>query len=183
MPDRREDEEVEKIIGYQFVRRPAALELPREKWAHLYESWGFLVRQKVIDTETVHSILAYWIWGAVLCRDLLAAPQSIFSMIEKHPKTVMPWWPSARREAASIRDLLLALRCELALPVAPVIFATDAMGSGKSDLDDMGAIGRSWALLGAPGRSWGAPGRSWALLGAPGGSWPDEGWLGLARAG
>ena len=46
-------------------------------------------------------------------------------------------------------DLVLAIRCELSLPIAPYVFATDAQGAGEQHSSDNGGYGEVGAAVDA----------------------------------
>lgn len=83
-----------------------------------------------------------WVWGASLRGELLSIPSAVFTFIERKPKQRALWWPSARREMQRIADVSPLLKAELDLPIAPLVFATDAMGS-ESESDHGGCGVRS----------------------------------------
>ena len=49
-------------------------------------------------------------------------------------------WPTARRELQCICRLMPLIYCDLACPLFPILFATDAMGSNESDFGGWGVV-------------------------------------------
>jgi hypothetical protein len=141
-PERRTNAEVEKIIGYKIIRKPAAITIPDDKLALLHQALRDIVSKSVVDTGVLHSLLSLWVWGAILRRELLAIPSVVFRFLDRHPKQKVIWWPKARCEVACIAKLLPLMLCELHLPAAPLLFATDAMGSeeGSADCGGFGVV-------------------------------------------
>ena len=81
VPDRQHDSEVGKVVGYIPIRSPAQLRIPPDKSANLHESCRYLSTCSEVHTHDVRAVLGVWIWAALLRRDLLCIPHSIFSLL------------------------------------------------------------------------------------------------------
>jgi len=134
--DRNSADSLEKIIGYRPQRSPARLELPIARGVVLRDALYFLASSSIVCTTQLRSVVSVWIWAALLRRDALSIPQCIFGFLEKFIDCTVAWWPSARREAKSMADVVPWLFADPGAPLCPVIMATDAMGA--SDVDDGG---------------------------------------------
>ena len=58
VPDRQENDTLEKAIGYRLVRSPAAIALPLQKWVWLYDGLRYMVAQREVNTGQLHSVVA-----------------------------------------------------------------------------------------------------------------------------
>ena len=134
-PDRRPNPEVERIIGYRVLRSLAALTLPTDKLAWLHQALTDITGPDVVDTGVLHSLLCLWVWEAILRREFLSIPSTVFRFLERYPKRRVCWWPRARDEIACLRRLVSFMICELHLRPAPLIYATDAMGADDDSID------------------------------------------------
>lgn len=170
--DRREDNEVDKIVGYEIQRNPARLRLPGPKAAALYEAMLFLERRSWVSLDVVSSVLGVWVWAALLARHWLSAPQHIFQFAKQNEglqgrRGFRKWWPSALREWKVMRCGLMGLYVDLGAPISEVVLATDAEGSNGQDFGGYGIVatvmtGREARLLWEAGTR---PGFALARLG------------------
>ena len=78
--------------------------------------------------------------GALLHRELLAIPHAFFGFLENNEGKVTPLWPTARRELQCICRLVPLIYCDLACPLLPILFATDAMESDESGFGGWGVV-------------------------------------------
>ena len=69
---------VSKIIGYAPQRSPARLNTPAAKAVLISDALRHLAKQQIVAVDQVRAVLGVWIWGALLRRELLAVPQTIF---------------------------------------------------------------------------------------------------------
>ncbi len=76
--DRRESQPVMKLIGYESVRRPPTLRFPLEKGVRLERAMGWFACCQFVFVDAVSSLLAIWIHGALLRRDLLSIGNHFF---------------------------------------------------------------------------------------------------------
>jgi hypothetical protein len=81
--DRTHDDKLTRIIGYEPERSPARLRLPLRKRVLLTEAMQWAVNRRWIDTALLHSLLGMWLHGALLKRELLSIPSSLFQIIER----------------------------------------------------------------------------------------------------
>ena len=140
--DNRElDGTLQKIVGYEPQRSPARLSVPARKAVLMVDALRHLVMQKKVVVNQVRAVLGVWIWGALLRRELLAIPQSIFSFCDRFAGSECDWWPSARREAEWMASMCGAMYADLGAPVADTVFATDAMGESNQDAGGYGIVG------------------------------------------
>eukprot|EP00959_Pyramimonas_sp_CCMP1952_P229957 4807760-Pyramimonas_sp.AAC.2 len=70
----------------------------------------------------------------------MSVPAVIFEMMEKRQGQVVTWWSAARREFAAMRALIPMMVCELGLPAAPMVFATDSEGANNHDHGGFGVV-------------------------------------------
>ena len=144
--DRTEAHDVDKILGYSVQRRPARVFYPSEKGILLESALRHLVGLAWVDTGVLRSILAIWVWGALLRRDLLCIPHAIFRFVIRGDGRVLHWWPSARSEAKLMAAVVGYMYADIGAPLSNVLFASDAMGSDDASVaDDKGG----WGLVAA----------------------------------
>ena len=77
--------------------------------ALLYEDMVDLARRKYVDISRLRSAVGVWVWGALLRRDILAAPHALFKFMDTFDGRIVQWWPSARRELHSMAGLIMAM--------------------------------------------------------------------------
>ncbi len=133
--------ELHKIVGYEPERRPARLRLPAERGALLQQALRHQTTLVLVDTRVLRSLTGVWVWAALLRRDVLTIPYVFFKFLDFADGAVVPWWRSARREVSSMATAVAALYADLGAPLAPVLFATDAMGANDDD-GGFGIVGR-----------------------------------------
>jgi hypothetical protein len=104
--DRQLDPELEKIVGYTVVRKPARLELPLKRAFLLRAALRWFVAQAHVNKATLRSIVGVWIWGALLRRELLVIPHAIFRFMNYFDGDRALWWQSARREASVMAEVV-----------------------------------------------------------------------------
>jgi hypothetical protein len=136
--DRNPDDVLEKIIGYEIQRTPARLSLPQKKRVLLAEAFQWVVNRRWVDTSLLHTLLGMWLHGALLRRELLCIPHSLFQMIKRNFRQTVKWWPSALREVKVMLATLPAMFFDAGAPVSKYVFATDAMGSNDVDFGGFG---------------------------------------------
>jgi hypothetical protein len=130
--------QVDKYVGYVPRLSPARWELPDAKVIHLYEALTWLISYPIVKISFIDSVLGVWLWCALLQRDLLCIPASIFDMIRKNRGRSIHWWPSARAEARRMRDVLVLTYADVGAPLLRVLFSTDAMGADEEGVDHGG---------------------------------------------
>ncbi|CAK0868950.1 unnamed protein product [Prorocentrum cordatum] len=143
--DRRESDEVDKVVGYEIQQHPARLRLPAPKAAALYEAMLYLERRTWVSLDAVSSLLGVWVWAALLARHWLAAPQHIFQFAKQNEgfpgrRGLRRWWPSALREWRVMRCGIMGLHVDLGAPISEVVLATDAEGSNGLDCGGYGFV-------------------------------------------
>ena len=99
---KEKDGDVEKVVGYEVVRKPAEFRLLLRKMVLLREALLYLAGRPVVSTEVLRSLMGMWIFGALLRRELLSIPHSLFRFIDKHAGETIGWWPTARREVRTM---------------------------------------------------------------------------------
>jgi len=57
-----------------------------------------------------------------------------------HEKSLVPWWPTVRREVTIMRDVLALTFYQVNQPISRTVFASDAMGAGV-DNGGFGIVG------------------------------------------
>ncbi len=143
VPNVQADAELLKVIGIEPERSPARLRLPADRAAMLQSALRHLVSLAVVDVAVLRSLVGVWVWAALLRRDLLCIPAAIFKFMDAYEGQVTLWWRSARREAACMATAIGAFYADLGVPLAPVIFATDAMGASDEDAGGFGIVAKN----------------------------------------
>ena len=138
VPERVQAADVQKVVGYQPVARPARFKLPDHKWALLADALKELAVPVWIDVEVLRAVLGVWVFAALLNRDLLSIPHAVYRMLDAHPNETIRWWPSARREVLAMSYAAPWLFYDAGAPLATTIFATDAMGNSEVDAGGYG---------------------------------------------
>ncbi len=132
--------ELDKVVGYEVVSKPAEFRLPKRKMALLNQAFIFLAEQQSVQVDTLRSLLGMWIFGSLLRRDLLSIPHAVFRFIEKHEGTRAVWWPVARAEVRAMARVTCLMACHVGAPVLPWLFGTDAMGENEQDWGGYGIV-------------------------------------------
>ena len=81
--DQQMDSELEKVVGYEIQRRPACFRFPFVKCGLLYNALMQIYHQWRVEVDIVNSLLGIWLWGALLKRELLSIPHSLFRFINR----------------------------------------------------------------------------------------------------
>ena len=136
VPDQTAAADVHKIVGYAPRMRPARLELPGPKAVLLRGALDHLADLACVDTTVLRALVSLWVWAALLRREALSVPQAVFSMLDRHPDSLMRWWPSSRAEVRAMAALVPWLFADPGAPLCCTVAATDAMGA--NDLDHGG---------------------------------------------
>ena len=138
--DRQLAGDTQMLLGYEVIKSPAKLVVPVVKGRRLRAALRFLTRWPTVDTRQLHSLLGIWIWASLVRRDLLCIPQHIFKLLEDHPKTIVPWWPSVRREVLAMAAVIPAMEADVGAPLAAAMIATDAQGADGIDHGGFGIV-------------------------------------------
>ena len=85
--------ELTKVVGYELVQSPATFRLPVNKMVLLRLALLELADSRWIQVRTLRSVVGVWIFGALLCRDLLSIPHSIFHFMTEYEDCFAEWWP------------------------------------------------------------------------------------------
>ena len=127
VPDRRGPDDIDKIVGYVPVRRPAQLRPRAQKLALLHLAFFSVIAASHVNVGVLRSLVGLWLWMALLRRDRLSVAHALFRFLDGHEKGVVPWWEYARREVKTIKNLLPYAWTDIGAPLAKILFATDAM--------------------------------------------------------
>ena len=125
--------ELEKVVGYEIVEKPAQFRFPLKKAALLQIALRGLAGQKLVAIDSLRSLVGMWIFGSLLKRELLSVPHAVFHFMDEFEGLVVPWWETARQEVKAMANLMSQMFCHVGSPVSHWLFATDAMG--QNDLD------------------------------------------------
>ena len=169
--------EVEKVVGYEVVNKPAEFRLPLRKMALLQIAMMGLAGQKFVSIDVLRSLVGMWIFGSLLRRELLSIPHSVFKFMEEHDGMVVAWWQSARDEVRAMARVTSLMVCQVGSPLLPWLFATDAMGANHVDHGGFGIVVTELdqSELGTVLKLGEAPGKSIARLDGGGGvKYPDK---------
>ena len=132
--------DLEKVVGYEIIKRPAMIRLPAKKMALLRLSLWELASQKFVQISTLRSLIGVWIFGALLKRELLSIPHAVFHFMEQFEDMLVPWWESARQEVKLMSRLTATMNCHVGSKLLPFCFATDAMGMNDHDMGGYGIV-------------------------------------------
>jgi hypothetical protein len=143
VPDRSSNASLAKVIGYACDRREARFSLVPVKWVLLREALLEQYGQPYVDVAVIHSLVGLWLFAALLNRDMLCIPHSIFHFIDFFQSGLHKWWKSARDEIWAMGQVTPLLTYKASAPWAPTAFATDAMGPGGLDKGGYGIVARA----------------------------------------
>lgn len=132
--------ELTKVVGYELIQSPAIFRLPVNKMVLLRLALLELADRRWVQVRTLRSVVGVWIFGALLCRDLLSIPHSIFQFMTEYEDSLAEWWPSARREARMMARVTGLMQCHVGSAILPWLFATDAMGANEVDNGGFGMV-------------------------------------------
>ena len=130
--------ELEKVVGYEVVNKPAQFRYPLKKAAQLQIALRGLAGQKMVAVNTLRSLVGMWIFGSLLERELLSIPHAVFHFMDEFEDMVVPWWESARQEVKAMANLMSQMFCHVGSPISQWLFATDAMGQNEIDYGGFG---------------------------------------------
>ncbi len=112
----------------------------------------------------MHSLLGIWLFGALLRRELLSVAFHIFHFVDTD-LLFRRWWKTARFKFLVMANLVPFIYSDVGAPASPIVFASDAQGSGELEGADCGGFGIVAAELPLPAvpsawRAGFAPGKS-----------------------
>jgi len=140
VPERNKSDELEKVIGYKVLSRPARFRLPDEKWVLLRESFLEQYSKRLVQAEVIRALTGVWIFAALLRRDVLCIPHALFGFIDRNlERGLVPWTSTAKSEWLQMAQIVPLLYSDVGAPIATTMFATDAMG--HDDGNDNGGYG------------------------------------------
>ena len=140
VPERLHDHQLEKVVGYSIDRRPAAFRLHLKKAAQLQDGLRRMVAAPMVRVDSLRSVIGVWIWGSLLRRELLSVPHSVFKFMDRCAGKCVRWWATARSEVQFMATLVAFMKAEVGAPLSPVLFASDAQGSGEGDHGGWGVV-------------------------------------------
>lgn len=167
----------EKVVGYEVGRHPARFMLPKKKMVLLADALKFVAGRRQVHVRVLRALVGVWIFGALLRRELLSIPHSVFHFMEEYESQTVRWWKSAREEVVAMARVTCLMSCHVGAPFLKWIFATDAMGSNEYDHGGYGIVTTQATTdeLHAITRRGEAEGKSIARLDGQGGSkFPDR---------
>ena len=82
--------ELEKVVGYEVVHKPAQFRYPLKKAAMLQMALRGLAGQKKVAVNTLRSLVGMWIFGSLLKRELLSIPHALFHFMDEFEDMVVP---------------------------------------------------------------------------------------------
>lgn len=137
------DDEVNKILGYEVQRSPAMFRLPRKKMVLLGHALMEESQRKHADIPLLRSLVGMWIHGALLRRELLSIPHSVFKFMDTCEEAGImsaKWWNATRLEVQTMARSTGFMEVHVGAPILPWLFATDAMGSNEKDYGGYGIV-------------------------------------------
>lgn len=96
------DADVEKVVGYEVRRKPAQFRLPGKKMCLIRDSLLELANARTVDVAVLRAVVGMWVFGALLKRELLAIPHSLFHFMDEYDNKRARWWESARQEVMAV---------------------------------------------------------------------------------
>jgi hypothetical protein len=82
------------------------------------------------------------LFAALLRRDTLAIPHSLFRFMDEFENCRTTWWVEARNELKAMAYITPLLYYDMSCQFATTAFATDAMGANQYDNGGYGIVGR-----------------------------------------
>ena len=134
------DGQLEKVVGYEVVKHPASFRLPLKKQLLLKEALLQVASSRRVQIDVLRSLVGMWIFGALLRRELLSIPHSVFHFMDEFQGETTTWWESARREIKAMAVLVPYMSCHVGSKWGPWLFATDAMGQNDVDFGGCGIV-------------------------------------------
>eukprot|EP00435_Cladocopium_sp_Y103_P042260 s2492_g11.t1 len=135
-------DQLDKVVGYEVNASPAEFRLPFKKMVALRTALLGVASQKKVNVAVLRSLIGIWIFGALLKRELLSIPHSIFHFLEDHEESgdsmLVHWWESARREVRAMGMMVPLMVLHVGSPIVNWLFATDAMGANPVDFGGYG---------------------------------------------
>lgn len=110
------NDRAEKIVGYEVIRYPASFRLPMKKMLLLRDSLHFVAGRRQVRIRVLHALVGVWVFGALLRRELLSIPQTVFSFLsfhEEHNIDEACWWKSAREEVLAMAKVTCLMSCHV----------------------------------------------------------------------
>ena len=133
MSERKHPESLGKAVGYHIVKSPAQLRLPDSKRFLLYQVLLGLADRKSVDVETLRAVVGFFLFGALLSRQLISIPLATFQCIERFCETRAATCKSVRHELLMMARAVIFMVHHASRPFGEVLFATDAMGPDDHD--------------------------------------------------
>ena len=129
-----------KVVGYEVHKSPACFSLPSKKMALLHDALKYVASRKMVQIKVLRALVGVWIFGALLKRELLSIPHSIFHFMETFDGETVAWWKSARDEALAMARVTSLMFCHIGSRLSDWLFATDAMGMNEVDMGGYGIV-------------------------------------------
>ena len=120
---------LDKAVGYTTLFDEAKLQLPAERGVRLRMALLNLTNYKVVDVAILHSLVGVWIYGSLLCRELLSIPFHVSAFLEKYEDQLVSWSHSVKIEVVAMANAIPFVEVHIGCKLPSVIFATDACGS------------------------------------------------------
>ena len=112
-----------KVVGYE-----------------VHDALKYVASRKMVQIKVLRALVGVWIFGALLKRELLSIPHSIFHFMETFEGKTVPWWKSARDEALAMARVTSLMVCHVGAKLSDWLFATDAMGMNEVDMGGYGIV-------------------------------------------
>ena len=100
--DQRPAVEAQRIVGYEVQQSPARLRAPAIEALQLRGAFLFM--------SVLRALVGVGLSMALLRRELLAIPQAVFKLADRHAGETLPWWPTAHKEVLATARTISALR-------------------------------------------------------------------------
>ena len=100
------------------------------------------VASREVRVDVLQKILGYFAWVFLLCRPLYALFGTVYKACHsKDDHEIVRINEGTRKELTLAAVLLRHATVDMRLPLAPVVFASDASGAGEDGMNDNGGYG------------------------------------------
>jgi hypothetical protein len=138
--------DVIRYVGYLPERSPARISIPAPRAVDLYLSLLHITRDRWVVIDVLHSLVSMWIWCALVRRDLLCSPSSVFGFITVNEGKVVTLLRLPRSEVVAMARALPLAFADLGAPLCDVVMGTDAMGASALDHGGFAVVARKYPL-------------------------------------
>eukprot|EP00971_Amphidinium_carterae_P168001 3328462-Amphidinium_carterae.1 len=117
------------VLGYEVDGEYGTISCKSEKLTAVREAWLRLSRGLPVSGHGLEKLLGFSVHFMLLFLPLLSIPQQLYRFAREDMGT-RPLWPSARREAFLLSQLLLFCSCSVRQEICPLLSVSDASLTG-----------------------------------------------------